>query len=93
MSETTNSPKKSFLTRAMEAVEAKKAAKEANKVEQSSEEAAGKQALKKFALVTAASVAAVTVAIVAINKFGNEDETDVEQEETPDTDEFTTEEN
>ncbi|QAY17163.1 hypothetical protein SEA_MADAMATO_45 [Streptomyces phage Madamato] len=85
MSETTPS-KKSFLTRAMEAVEAKKAAKITNEIDATSEEAAAKKALKKFAVVTAGTIAATVAIIVVANKFGNEEETEIEQE-TPDTDE------
>lgn len=90
MSETTTS-KPSFLTRAMAAVEAKKAAKASGeKVEPTPEEAAAKKALKKFGLVLAGTVAATTAIIVVANKLMNEDETEPEQE-TPETDEDITE--
>lgn len=91
MSQNTPAPKTSFLTRAMQAVEAKKAAMASGEVEPTSEEAAGKRALKKFALVTAGTIAATAAAIVLINKIANEDEVDEDSEFEETTDETTNE--
>ncbi|QNN99519.1 hypothetical protein SEA_TIEDYE_43 [Streptomyces phage TieDye] len=91
MSENPTSKKPSFLTRAMQAVEAKKAEMASDKGEPTSEEAAGKQALKKFALVTAGTIAATVATIVLINKLSAEDDEDGFEQETDDTDETPTE--
>lgn len=72
--------KKSFMTRVMEDVAAKKAAKESGEtIVPTSEEVRAKRALRKFGLVLAGSVAATAATIVILNRMSNE-ETDTEQE-------------
>jgi len=77
-------PKKSFMTRVMEDVAAKKAAKESGEtIVPTSEEVRAKRALKKFGLVLAGTVVATTAAIVILNRINNEEtDTETESEET-----------
>jgi len=73
-------PKKSFMTKVMEDVEAKKAAKESGEtIVPTPEEVAAKRLLKRVGLALVGTAAAVAATIVVLNHLKSE-ETDNEGE-------------
>jgi hypothetical protein len=71
MSDNTSS-KPSFLTRAMNNVEARKAAKSDDTNLENYNEIAGKRALRKFGLVIAGTVAATATTLIVLNRLATE---------------------